>query len=482
MEERLAELKRRALARLKPSEEERARTLSVAQRAVEAARRQAGELGVEAEVSVQGSIAKDTWVSGDRDIDVFIRLPPSLGRRGLEELGMKIDRGAATELGDFIESYAEHPYVQAFVEGYRVDIVPCFKLERLEGEVTAVDRTPFHTEFVKSRLSEELRDEVRLLKGFMKAAGVYGAEIKVQGFSGYLCELLVIHYGGFEEVLRAASKWRPWRTVLDPAGHYERSEEALKLFNQPLIVVDPVDAKRNVAAALSLQRMAEFTAASRLFLKEPSELFFNPPPPKELGSVASALKQRGTHLAVFKVDVERTAPDVLWGQLYKSLEGLETLLKSHGFEVVDATAWSDEESTAILTFELASLSIPRLEKREGPPLDEESHVESFLAKHLGRDLKGPRLTGWRWTAYISRRLVDAKELLVIEWRRARLGRLIQEAASKSLEVLVDEEVRALLDRIEGYRRHLAEFLDGRPPWLRAYQEAVRVENRPSQVG
>ena len=31
----------------------------------------------------------------------------------------------------------------------------------------------------------------------MQGIGVYGAEIKVGGFSGYLCELLVMKYGGF---------------------------------------------------------------------------------------------------------------------------------------------------------------------------------------------------------------------------------------------------------------------------------------------
>jgi tRNA nucleotidyltransferase (CCA-adding enzyme) len=468
-----AELKEALLDKLRPGVEERRRTQSVAERAVEAARRRAEELSVDVEVSLQGSIAKDTWISGDKDVDVFIRLPLSLGRRGLEEVGMKIARGAAAALGEFIEGYAEHPYVQAFVEGYRIDLVPCFKLERVEEEATAVDRTPFHTEYVKSRLTDELRDEARLLKGFTKGIGVYGAEIRVQGFSGYLCELLTLHYGGFEGVLEAASRWRPWRVFIDPARHYSDPAEAAKLFSQPLVVVDPVDAKRNVAAALSAQRMAEFTAASRLFLKRPSELFFYPPPPREVGDLASSLKQRGTHLVAFKVPIARVAPDVLWGQLYKSMEGLESLLHEHGFEVLDRSAWSDEGAVAVITFELASLELARLARREGPPLDVEEHLHSFLRKHLGRDLKGPRLEGWRWVSFAPRRFTNAATLLRDGWHRARLGSLIHEGAERGLEVLVDGEVSRLASALEGYRKHLAEVLDGRPPWLRAFEEAFR---------
>ncbi|MCX8204470.1 MAG: CCA tRNA nucleotidyltransferase [Candidatus Nezhaarchaeota archaeon] len=472
-EEQLARLKELMLAKLRPSLEERARTWGVVSMAVQEAERVAKELGVEVEVSVQGSIAKDTWISGDRDLDVFIRLPRSLGRQGVSGLGMEVARRTASSLGEFIESYAEHPYVQAFVEGYRLDLVPCFKLERLEEDVTAVDRTPFHTKFVNSRLTNQLRDEVRLLKGFMKGIGVYGAEVKVQGFSGYLCELLILHYGSFEEVLRGSLEWSPHEVFIDPAHHYASSEEALNAFSEPMVVIDPVDARRNVAAALSLQRMAEFVMASKLFLKKPSELFFYPPPPKEVGELVGVLRKRGTHLLAFKVAIRRTPPDVLWGQLYKSMDGLRTLLSGHGFEVLDSSAWSDEATTAIVTFELPALSLPSLEKRIGPPLQDDAYVDSFLKKHLGRDLKGPRLEGWRWVSYSMRRCVEAKELLSKLWRRARLGRLIQEGAGTSLEVLVNEEVEGLATRLKGYREHLAELLDGRPPWLRAYEEALR---------
>jgi tRNA adenylyltransferase (EC 2.7.7.25) len=54
---------------------------------------------------------------------------------------------------------------------------------------------------VISNLHREQKDEVRLLKKFMKGIGVYGAEIKVKGFSGYVAELLVYFYDSFRNVL-----------------------------------------------------------------------------------------------------------------------------------------------------------------------------------------------------------------------------------------------------------------------------------------
>lgn len=471
----MEDLKRKLIEKLRPSLEERVEVERIVRQVEEKAWEEADRIGVEVEVSVEGSIAKDTWISGDRDIDIFIKLPRSLGREGIKDIGIKIAR--ATAGPEYLESYAEHPYVQAFVKGYRVDIVPCLKLERLEGEVTAVDRTPFHTAFVKARLSEEGRDEVRLLKGFMKGIGVYGAEVKVQGFSGYLCELLILYYGGFNQLLKAASAWKPMEVFLDLAKLYLSVKEAQELFNSSLVVIDPVDARRNVAAALSIQKMAEFISASRLFLASPSEYFFFPPPLKEIGDkdLEKILKSRGTHLLALEIEVSREPADILWSQLYKSLEGMEKLLTNAGFEVVDKCVWSDERKKAIFTLELDHLTIPTIRKQHGPPLDRVPDGERFLKKHLGRDVKGPSVEGWRWVAYTSRKLVDASRLLKERVLTAKLGKIVKDGLRKGAKTCVDLELIELMHGFRGYGEFLTEFLDGRPRWLRAYLHSLRQD-------
>ena len=122
-------------------------------------------------------------------------------RKNLGDIGLKIAKKAAGDAKQ-LERFAEHPYLEIFIDGYRVDIVPCYDAKPGEWQ-SATDRTPYHTDYIKAHLAKELRGEVRLLKKFMQGIDVYGAEIKVGGFSGYLCELLIMKYGSFTETMRA---------------------------------------------------------------------------------------------------------------------------------------------------------------------------------------------------------------------------------------------------------------------------------------
>ena len=130
-----------------------------------------------------------------------------------------------------------------------------------------------------------MKKPVILLKKFLKGVGVYGAEIKVGGFSGYLCELLIIHYGSFLNLLKSVVNWR-WRRkriVIDIEKSYEKKGvDPTQVFDSPLIVIDPIDDRRNVASALREDRLSEFIAAAKAFLRNPSEHFFFPPKQRPL--------------------------------------------------------------------------------------------------------------------------------------------------------------------------------------------------------
>lgn len=162
--------------------------------------------------------------------------------------------------GDASEHYASHPYVTSQINGFEVDFVPCYKIEDGSQLKSAVDRTILHTKYIKSHLEQDQNEEVLLLKRFMDMTGTYGSEFKVGGFAGYLCELLILKYGTFENTLKEASKWRYGHTV-DLEGYGTAA-----LFNDPLIVIDPTDMNRNVGAALRLDKMAEFIQSARNYL------------------------------------------------------------------------------------------------------------------------------------------------------------------------------------------------------------------------
>src|SRR5439155_21106807 len=133
--------------------------------------------------------------------------------------------------------------------------------------------------------------EVRLVKAWTGGTGVYGAEAKIRGFSGYLCELLVLKHGTFRGVLQAAMSWRPGTKI-------EFETAATRQFPEPLIVVDPVDGNRNVASAVSGEQLATFAHAGREYLANPSDRFFFPRPlkPLPLPRLKSSCARRATHL------------------------------------------------------------------------------------------------------------------------------------------------------------------------------------------
>ncbi|NPA96092.1 MAG: CCA tRNA nucleotidyltransferase [Crenarchaeota archaeon] len=355
------------------------------------------ELGVrDYEVTVQGSYAKDTFISGDADIDVFFLLKPYRYTTRFIEMflvpGLKRcleSRGIRTVL-----DYAAHPYVTAFVGGVEVNIVPAFRVSSPRNLVSPVDRTPFHTEYVRSKLSEGMRDEVRLLKAFMKSVGVYGAEVRVQGFSGYLTELLVIKYGSFLNVLRESAKWKPYKTCIDIEGYYKSPRDCLKRFPRSvMVVVDPVDPQRNAAAAVGLRSFSLFRICARMFLLKPSTKFFEPYRPKAEvqdveRSVLAACSSMNRKLVLVLSNTAHRSEDVVWGQLRRLERSLVNQLKSRELRVLYIDSYLEHSKGIAMTLvDLQACAAP-CHVHEGPPAHIVENAVRFIAKN--RDsLVGP---------------------------------------------------------------------------------------------
>jgi len=459
------------LKRITPSRTEKEEVLSLAQELVQKVKAVAKKSGVRAEVRVEGSVAKDTWLREEPDIDIFMRVPKTMPREAFRFVCLKIAKDATKGFKQ-VERFAEHPYLEAFANSTRVNIVPCYLVRKGEW-VSATDRTPFHTDYVKPKLNDQLRSEIRLLKRFMKGIGVYGAEIKVGGFSGYLCELLVISYGSFANVLKTASKLKnSW--LIDYEGYYKgREEETVKIFEKPLVVVDPVDKGRNVASALRKERLFEFVAASREFLKNPCLEFFYPRKTKALSAkqILYKMKKRGSALVFIKFDRVKAVPDVLWGQLYKTQRSLRKLLEQNDFHVIRDTVWSNEQDRNVLVFELEHSTLPPVKKHLGPPIRKKKECEKFLRKHVGslNTISGPYIEHDRWIADIKRRQFDARTLLYETLRdggrKAGVAELVSQTVKKTLEVFADEQIARLYSTDIEFAKFFTEYLKSKPKWL-----------------
>jgi len=430
------------------------------------------EQGVTAAVRVEGSVAKDTWLREEPEIDVFMRLPTTITRRFLGDVSLKIAR-KATAGAIQVERFAEHPYLEAFIDDVRLNIVPCYDVKRGEW-LSATDRTPFHTDYVKKRLSEGLRGEVRLLKKFLKGVDAYGAEIKTGGFSGYLCELLIVHYQSFIATLRAFAGYTQ-RVAIDIEGYYAGKEKELnRFFPEPLVIVDPVDEGRNVASAVQPQKLYTLVAAARAFLKKPDTRFFYPPKINALTAEAlvGKLENRGASLIFLKLGNMEAVPDVLWGQLYKTQRALRKLCELNDFKVLRDVVWSDEKALSVFAFELEQRVLPGVKKHLGPPLKREKECENFLSKYAGNGsvVSGPYVEEGRWVVELQRRFIDVVELLREKLedggRSIGVAELMSQEFREKLEVLVDSEVLEVYRGNREFAEFLTVFLSGKPFWLK----------------
>lgn len=251
----MKELIKEALKQVEPKLDEKEKLLNLKDSILNEIK----ELGINTvEPKVVGSIAKGTYLEGT-DIDIFLIFQKGTN---LKEEGLAIARKI---LPDGKELYAQHPYLRGEIKGVGIDLVPCFAIDNSAESISAVDRTPFHTDWVVSNISG-LENEVRLTKQFLKAIGAYGANSAIGGFSGYLVEILCIKYGGFLNLINEISQWRP-PIIIDKIE---------KAPDSPIMICDPVDDKRNVAAGVTLKGLGTAILASKSFIDKPSMNFFYP--------------------------------------------------------------------------------------------------------------------------------------------------------------------------------------------------------------
>lgn len=326
------------------------------------------------EVVLTGSMAKKTFLHDKKDIDIFVLFDRSIPKTSFEPAIKKII-GECFPNVHYQLSYAEHPYARFKFEGRRIDLVPAYRITSAAERLSAVDRSVLHTTFIKKTLNKEKIDDVLLLKKFFHTHSLYGAEIRTKGFSGYLCELLIIYYNGFQNLLRHASKWKK-PVFVDLGKYYKKSEvaEAVKRFGF-FVVIDPTDKNRNVAAAVSEENFLLFKKFAIQFLKKPSELFFFKKVPTFEERIAKAAKgKKAFLLSLPKPDV---VDDVLWGQIYKMTGQLNLHLEEFGTTII-----ADDHKHLIRLAIIASkdkLSPKMLV--EGPPLNMKDHVVKFKKSH-----------------------------------------------------------------------------------------------------
>ena len=340
-----------------------------------------------------GSYAKETWTSEKIDIDIFVKFKTATTEKNFEKIGRKIGFDSLKKFKPYVR-YSEHPFVEANIDGVGVNVVPCYDVKKGMWK-SAADRSTFHTEFMSEKLSGQMKDDIRILKYFLNINKMYGAEIAKQGFSGYVCEVLVYYLGSFENVLKKMAKLQK----------NEMIGKSPRKFESPMVIIDPIDRNRNLGAAISMDNVTNFILVARNFLKKNqiSKYFYKLRKPWSI--------RLAENMLIVNFKYKKRSDDIIYGQIKRATSSIESQLNKEGFNVLRNDAVAYDENKASLLFLLESLQISKNEIRTGP----EVFSSDFSNKFVSSNVKKAKLM-WvnkdgRLQSIQSRRYKNAKKFL-----------------------------------------------------------------------
>lgn len=322
--------------------------------------------GFDAQATIQGSVAKGTWLRGSVDLDCFVLLPPTAPESDLKRLAETVGEDVLT---DPKRKYAQHPYLVGTFDGAQVDLVPAYAAETAAQIQSAVDRTPFHTEWVNTHLTSEQKSDLRLLKAWCKGTGIYGAETKIGGFSGYLLEVLVAWTGSMDGVL----SWLADHTPRVALGEDEVTDEV-----SPLVVVDPVDPTRNCAAAVTKETLATAALAAQAYQAAPGKQFYHPAPPHRR-DIPQRLEADGHDWTGLLLHPQTDRLDIVFPQFQRGGRMFAEGLDRDGFPVVRHHV-TELDGVIAMQWLTKKVQLPLTLVQKGPRASKLENVEKFKAK------------------------------------------------------------------------------------------------------
>ncbi len=410
-----------------------------------------------AEIKLVGSIAKDTYLMNNMDIDFFLCYPTNLTKEKISKETLSIGKSI---LKNTEESYAEHPYIRGYYKDFYVEIVPCYKIEKADQKLSAVDRTPLHTKYVKENLKEQQKREVRLLKQFLKGINCYGAEAQIQGFSGYLCEILIIYYEDFKNLIKNASDWQKGIKLSLSKGEKNPN------FETPLIFIDPVDPERNVASAVIYEKFKLFKKASIEYLKNPNINFFFPNQikPWPLEKIKKEIKKQDCKYLGIKFNEPDIIDENLYPQIRKAENSIVESCKRNEFNIYDSKFYINSDKNDIyIILKTEKKNLQKTKIHQGPPLKMEKNVKEFKEKWQNHKRLIQFITSKdkRINAEIIRKHTNIKRFLEKNILDLSLGKHLDKVVKKSYAILNEKDLIK-----KELRVFWTEYLDKKFTWER----------------
>jgi len=318
-----------------------------------------------AKVIVGGSGAKGTWLPGTNEIDIFVKFNYNHRNKDLSKL---LEKELKKKFKRVVRIHGSRDYFRIKYKSFNFEVIPILNISNVRQAKNITDVSPFHVKWVKNNI-KGLSDEIRLAKLFCKANKLYGAESYIRGFSGYALEILVIHYGSFKNLMRKASKWKV-KQVIDPKKYHKNALKELNTakIQSPFILIDPVQAERNVTAALSSEKFDKFRELSKKYLNKSSDKFF------EIEKFD--VKKLKGNLVLLKIEPLRGKRDVVGAKLLKCFNLIKRNLEE--FKVIKSDWEWDKD--AIFWFVLKEKKLSKYKKHYGPLFKQKKHLKAFKKK------------------------------------------------------------------------------------------------------
>jgi len=444
-------------------------------------------LGYVARVENQGSFVRKTYLSEDDSFDLLLILQKSDKPKVHQildalEKRLKKDRIENNNI-QITKNTGKLPYLRLIVKGELINLFVGFEVIPGEELSSIFDLIPMHSQYILTHMHEDNRNEVLLLKKFLKTIGVYRNEIGAIGFNGYLCELLIIFYGSFRKTIEAICKWRP-RTIIDLKRNSERMEDVDLLTSEmlmkyyPLYVPDPLNPKNNVASDVSIDQFTSLIAAANTYLMKPDILFF-----EDLlceipifDDIMRKIINSGREIVVLAIKREFEEPEICWQKALSIKNAFQTELFNNNYILERSKTFVSQDYYGLF---ISLMDIkPQISIRKEGPLITSKESLNFLrqySKHVDV-VAGPFIDNDRWVIHFTKKGQSVFEFLenLVEKNTFVLdvdSFLKIEVKEKMKVFTVNEELKEVYNRDDAFAENFYLFIERKPLWICNLREA-----------
>jgi tRNA nucleotidyltransferase (CCA-adding enzyme) len=284
-------------------------------------------------------------------------------------------------------------------------------------------------------IEEKMIRDIRLLKVFLKSINVYGSEVSKSGFSGYICELIIITFGTFKNFIQYASRLN---------GKMIIPKYCKKEFNEPVIIIDPIDPTRNAGAAVSEENLSKLKLAAKLYVANREDIIFHTRPVVKT--------DRKTLMKVFVIKKPDIIDDIVYPQAVRLKNKIWDIFHRSGFMPVSCELYVGNEIEILIEYKLEKL--PNVQRHIGPPAESNESLKFIdVWKERSELMRGPYIIGDRIYVDMRTQYTDIDEIIRMELKKMDIGKNLNEFKNE-IKILSGSQINGLNVMKKFYSKYL----------------------------